>query len=292
MSNKVLVTGPTGKIGRHLVKELIERGASVRIYVRNKVKAESNFIGLSIEYAEGENEDLTAFAKAVTGIDRLFLVTIDPLTEIPMAKAAVAAGVKHIVKLSAAFSTPGADFGTFFQQHGKAEVDIAAVVGKVALTILRPHLFMDNLLGRAEGLKQSNTLYGNDGTAAISSISARDIASSAAGVLVSPIDLHAGMGYTLTGPEAVTDTELVGILSEVTGRTIRYVDVDESAVFSAMVGSGVPTRYALNLTYLGVVYRKEVPEGLRFRTGWVKFLSGREPQSWREFLEENKEVFV
>ncbi|KAJ3097481.1 hypothetical protein HDU97_004848 [Phlyctochytrium planicorne] len=289
----ILVTGATGKIGVYLVKDLIDRGAKVRVYVRNKGKAETSFAGLNVEYAEGDNADLTAFGKACVGIERLFLLSYDYGFEVQTAKVAATAGVKHIVKLSCVFASATEDYGTIMQQHGKAELDIAeALSGNVAFTFLRPHDFMENILTKIGGIKGAGAIYGNYDKTAVASISAKDIAGSAAGVLTAPIELHAGLGYTLTGPEALTGEALAAVVSEVIGKKVSYVNVDEATNISTLVSFGLPQRYALLLAYLGVTYRLRTPTGASFKTGWVKYLSGKEPQTWKEFLVEVKSVFV
>ncbi|KAI8851147.1 hypothetical protein BC829DRAFT_387449 [Chytridium lagenaria] len=267
-SEKILITGSTGKIGIHLVKDLLSKGASIRLYVRNKSKALTTFTDPNIEYAEGANEDLVAFANALKGIDRLFLLSLNYGFEVEMAKTAAAAGVKHIVKLSCIFADLSAETGTIMQQHGKAEYDITAAVGKqVAITYLRPHDFMENTLGKAASAK-TGAIYSNYGTAAISSISAKRY-----------------RRIRRRCPESLTQDDLATIIGQVSGRVVKHVNVDEKAVYETLLGYGIPGKYALLLAYLGVTYRERLPTG-------QSFLSGREPQSFKEFLEENKAVFV
>ncbi|KAJ3113477.1 hypothetical protein HDU96_003344 [Phlyctochytrium bullatum] len=254
-------------------------------------KAEAAFKGLAVEYAEGENEDAAGFAKALNGVERLFILSNNYAHEVELAKAAVAANVKHIFKLSCIFASVGVEPGTIFYQHGKAEEAIlSATAGKAAVTILRPHDFMENIFTRA-GMIKSGAVYGNQGSAALSSISARDIAGAAAGVLTADVSAHAGMAYTLTGPEALTGEELCALTAEVIGKPVKFVAVDESAAIAALKAH-LPERWAVLLAYLSVTYREKLPAGSRFATGWVKYLSGKEPQSWKEFLIENKANLV
>ena len=65
---KVLVTGATGFIGRHLVCRLTEQGIKPRVLVRNPRKLER--LGLAdLETVCGELPDQTVVAEAVQGID-------------------------------------------------------------------------------------------------------------------------------------------------------------------------------------------------------------------------------
>ena len=62
-------------------------------------------------------------------------------------------------------------------------------------TILRPHFFMQNLLGAIDG----NTLRTHLGEGRLGMIDVRDIAEVAARILTAPAS-HAGHIFTLTGP--------------------------------------------------------------------------------------------
>ncbi|KAJ3066245.1 hypothetical protein HDU98_010453 [Podochytrium sp. JEL0797] len=65
----ILITGATGKIGQHLVKELLSRSSNcvVRVYVRDTAKAQALFAtvngGGRVEYHKGDNNDLAALGK-------------------------------------------------------------------------------------------------------------------------------------------------------------------------------------------------------------------------------------
>ncbi|KAJ3097480.1 hypothetical protein HDU97_004847 [Phlyctochytrium planicorne] len=290
----ILVTGATGKVGAVVVRELLSKGASVRVFVRNKAKAEASFKGLNVEYAEGDNSDLKAFGSACAGVERLFLLTLAPVTEPEMAKAAVAAGVKQIVKLSCIFATASSmDYGGFMQMHGQAEVAIMEAVGKTAsVTFLRPSDYMTNILSQGPAVKGQGQFYLNNGKAVISSISLDDIGASAAAVLIAPVDLYNGLGFTLTGPEAIDGDALAAEISVVAGKKVSYVPVDEAAYVAAMAGYGLPVKFCIVLAQLGPAYRLMVPPGSNYVTGWVKYLTGKEPKSWKQFLAENKAVFA
>ncbi|KAI9328327.1 hypothetical protein DFJ73DRAFT_127411 [Zopfochytrium polystomum] len=196
----ILVTGATGKIGQHLVHELVARGATPRVYARNEEKARAAFASLSgggsIEYAVGTNEDLGALAQAARGAERLFLVSNDPHGEPAMVRAALDAGVRHVVKISAVMAGSSHESGTFVWAHGIAERAIQDM--KAPVTVLRPHDFMENFLGSAGTIKAQGAFYGNQGDSCIASIAAKDIAAAAAGVLTAPIEEYAGLTFTLT----------------------------------------------------------------------------------------------
>lgn len=57
-------------------------------------------------------------------------------------------------------------------------------------------------------------------------------------------DGHAGHGYTLTGPEALTSGEQVQILADVLGRTIDFVDTTPAQLASDSIEQGTPAETA------------------------------------------------
>jgi uncharacterized protein YbjT (DUF2867 family) len=71
----------------------------------------------------------------------------------------------------------------------------------------------------------------------IASIDALDIAEVSAGILTSAG--HAGNTYPITGPQALTITEVAAALSTVTGKTIRYANATQQAR-QAWLADGVP----------------------------------------------------
>lgn len=66
------VTGSTGFLGNNLVRQLLERGYSVRALARSKEKAHTVLGGLNVEIVEGDMQDVPGFADQLEGCDLLF----------------------------------------------------------------------------------------------------------------------------------------------------------------------------------------------------------------------------
>lgn len=94
----------------------------------------------------------------------------------------------------------------------------------IAYTFLRPNYFMDNFIHYHPPDKTGN-IYLPWGQGACSCIDARDIAAVASLVLTTA--RHTGKEHALSGPEPLTVAQAAAAIGEVSGRTIRYVDVSD-----------------------------------------------------------------
>jgi uncharacterized protein YbjT (DUF2867 family) len=236
MPMTILVTGATGTIGSQLVSALKGRGdVTVRVAVRDAAKAlkGGNVTPVDFEYTRSD-----LIQKAVEGVEKLFLVTPFSQDQVDLATRLVdfakAAGVKHIVKLSAfgADIEPGIQLGRW---HRTMERYIAG--SGVKYTFLRPNNFMENFINFYPPGQDGN-IYLPWGQGACSFIAGADVAAVAATALTS--GGHENKVYELTGPEAFTIGQAAATLGEVSGRKVNYVDVPEAAAKQAMLGLGMP----------------------------------------------------
>lgn len=234
----ILVTGATGTIGSQVVEALRgTSGVNVRAALRGDARA-NKIAGDNVTTVAFDYDDPASIAAALAGVDKAFLVT--PFVEDPVAlgtrfvDAAKAAGVRHIVKLSAIGCEvePGITLGRL---HRAVEKTIEA--SGVAWTFLRPNNFYENFLNYYGPDAQGN-IYLPWGTGKVSFLAGADIAAAAKEALLG--SGHEGKAYTLTGPSAFGIAEAAQALAEVTGRTITYIDVPEEAAKSAMLGAHMP----------------------------------------------------
>jgi uncharacterized protein YbjT (DUF2867 family) len=76
------------------------------------------------------------------------------------------------------------------------------------------------------------------GDARVSAVDVRDIAAVAAVALTE--QGHEGQTYTITGPAAVTHTEMAGAIAAAIGRDVAFVNVPPDAFAGALGAAGVP----------------------------------------------------
>lgn len=284
--NQVLVTGATGSVGSSLVSELSSRGVPVRVFTRDRDAAVSLFGG-EVHYAVGDFDDLSSVERAVEGVDQVFLASPNhprqDAWERAFIDAAVGAGVRRIVKLSAI----GAEIGSplaFWDTHGRVETHLRD--SDSAAVVLRPAFYMSGLLASAAAVRDAGRLFLPGEEARVAMIDPRDVAAVAATVLARRGD--DGRTYRLTGMESLGFAEVAERLSSVLGRPIVYVDVPPEGARAAMLGSGMPEWLVDNLVILFELIRTGALAGI---TGDVQDVLGREPRRLADFAAEHAKVF-
>jgi uncharacterized protein YbjT (DUF2867 family) len=285
MQTTILATGATGNVGSRVVRELRERSASVRAFVRDPNKAAG--FGDGVKLAVGDFGDSGSVRAALEGVEGVFLAcSNDPLQveyETGVIDAAREAGVRRIVKLSALGAGVGSPVA-FWDWHGRIEEHLRA--SGLPGVVLRPAFSMANLLGSAEGVRHAGTLFAPAGGARIAMIDPGDVAAVAAVALTE--DGHDGETYTLTGPEAITFERVAEELSAVAGRRIQFVSVPDEAARQGMVEQGLPEFVAGQIVAVFGFLRRGDQD---LTTDAMHTLTGREPRGFARFARDHAGLF-
>lgn len=266
-----LVLGGTGRSGVFIAQELRKRGLNVRTASRR---------GADVVF-DWDNQ--ATYAPALAGVDRVYLVT--PIMQITFAHQvavfldlAAAAGVKHVTYLS-----------TYAADEAPAEIDIHAVELDLARrenfthSILRPAWVMQNFSDEHLPLiADAITVPTGRGREAF--VDAADIAAVAVETLVNP-EAHNGAIYSLTGPQALTVSEVASAMTSVIGRPVTHNDLDPEAWIGGAVNAGfVPADYAVMLRWL--TGRIIAGNGSR-PNGDIENVTGKPATSFKEFARRN-----
>lgn len=280
----ILVTGATGRVGRHVVEQLSVRGAAVRALTRDPAKA--NFAA-GVEVAVGDLLDIDAMRSALAGVKTLFLlnaVTGDEFTQAIIAlNLAREAGIDRVVYLSVFDADRAVNVPHFAVKHG-AERMLEAL--GFSATILRPTYFIDNEV-MIQGVVKDHGVYPMPiGSKGVAMADARDIAEVAAMELIRRDQAPGKLPLetiNIVGPDTLTGADAAAIWSEVLGRPIAYGGDDPSG-FEANMGRLMPKWMAYEMRVMAERYVSDgmVPqEGDRERL--VKIL-GRPLHSYRDFV--------
>jgi uncharacterized protein YbjT (DUF2867 family) len=279
----MLVTGATGNVGSHLVRQLRDRGIPVRAFVRDARRAPTP----DVEIAVGDFGDRASVERALDGVERAFLACGNVPGQVDFETgfidAAQAAGVRRLVKLSAASAAVDSPL-LFPRWQGEIERHLAA--SGVPSVLIRPSSLMTNLLMSADAIRHTGRLFAPAGGARITMIHPRDVAAVAAVALAE--DGHEGRTYEPTGPAAITYDDIARDLSDATGHTIEFVDVSDEAARQGMLESGLPPEIAEFLVRLFAALRDGI---VSQTTDTVRTLTGRDPAPFAEFARERAEAF-
>ncbi len=280
----ILITGATGQIGRELIRQLIPTGAPLRAFVRQPARAD---LPASVERVAGDFSEPTTFVPALRGVDHVFLLQNPnpalPAEQAQWLEAARAAGVQHIVKLSALGAQPRSK-ARIARLHGETEQQLEA--SGIGWTHLRPSFFMQNTLAFATTIAREGKFYAPTGAGAMGFVDVRDIAAVAAVTLTQPG--HQGRTYTLTGPAALNHAQVAEIIGATIGRPVEFVDITADQFKAGALRQGLAEWLADGLNELYALVRAGYT-GLV--TADVQTVTGRPPRSFAEFARDHAATF-
>jgi uncharacterized protein YbjT (DUF2867 family) len=285
MSRTILVTGATGTVSRALIDALKASRAAVslRALVRNEARA-GELRGGGVETVVGDLDESESLPRAFEGVDELWLLTAPgpraPENSMNALWAARQGGVKRVVRMSAIGAAHDAPTRNG-RLHALSDQEVQA--SGLRWTLLRPHFFMQNLLGFAAGIERDGNLYFNLGQGRVGMVDVRDIAEVAARVLLDDTGRHDGKIYTPTGPESLSLADVTAELGRATNRAVRYVAVPDEAMRSSLLGFGVPPWIAGMTVEYGRAYAAGWGD---FTTSHVADVLGRAPRSFESFVRE------
>ncbi|MDW3848626.1 NAD(P)H-binding protein [Micromonospora sp. BRA006-A] len=275
----ILVTGATGSVGRHVVGELLDRGERVRALTRTPETA-----GLP-EKAEVVRGDLLrpeTLEPALAGVTRLYLFPV-PDTAEQCVDLAVQAGVERVVVLSSdAVNTRYEVAGDSIDDHEK--VESAVERSGLAWTFLRPVAFAGNTLFWSHSIRAESVVRAAYPQAAQALVHEADIAEVATAALLS--DAHDGKGYTLTGPEAVTQVAQVRAIADAIGREVRFEEMTPEAKRAEMLQYLPADSVDMILGYFAIAERHPDPV-----TDAIERVTGHPARSFADWAVDHADAF-
>lgn len=278
----IVITGATGALNGATVDHLLERvpAEQVGVSVRDIAKAQ-RFADRGVRVRRGAYDDPAALLHSFEGADQVLLVSSnDPQADAvslhrSAIDTAVAAGASRILYTS--HQGAGTDSPFSPARHHAATEQILAGTG-VAWTSLRNGFYAHSLDWLLGPWQQTGTITAPaDGP--VSWTDRADAAEAAAVIL-------AGEGafdgpVTLTATSAVTLDDIAALASELTGRRVRRVVVDDEPWVAQQVAGGSPefvARFTLSTFRAAREGRFAGVDPL------LRELLGREPRTVRDLL--------
>jgi len=274
----ILVIGASGTVGSELSRLLLDAGHTVR-KATSRTPTAPDQVHLNLLTGEGRD---TAFA----GVDSAFFLappghTRQDLLLNPLVDAARAQGVKKVVLMSA---------------MGANAIDTAPLrvaerhleASGLAFNIIRPNWFMQNFnTFWIQGILQQGQIFLPVANAKGSFIDARDIAATAAALLLS--DRFNGQDFDLTGPEALDHHQVAALLSEATGKRIGYTEITPEAMREGLLAAGLPADYADFLLVILGYFKAGYSERT---TNAVETITGRAPRTVAAYARDYKAAWA
>jgi uncharacterized protein YbjT (DUF2867 family) len=248
----IVITAPTGDIGRQVLDRLLDSGEPIRVIARDPSRLPAR-VRERVEIVQGSHGDAAVVDEAFAGADAVFwLVPPDPhgasleATFVDFTRPACAAitrhGVKHVVDVSAlGRGTPLADDAG----HVTASLamdDLVASTG-VAFRALTMPSFMDNLLRQVEPIKQGMFFSPLSGDRRSPTCATRDIAAAAAQLLLDRT--WTGQAEVpVLGPEDLSFEDMAQTMTEVLGTPVRFRQISGEAFKEQLTGRGMSAAMA------------------------------------------------
>jgi len=234
----IVITTPTGAIGRQVLANLLASDEPIRIIARDpsRIPPETRE---RVEIVQGTHDDLEVVDKAFAGADAVFwLVPPTPNAgsvervyldfTAPACAAFRTHGVSRVVGVSAlGRGSPVVGHAGLVTASLAMDAQIAATgVGYRALAMPS---FMDNMLRQVEPIRNQGVFFSPlSGDRKLPTCATRDIAAVAAKLLLdrswSGVD-----SVPVLGPEDLSQNDMAAIMSEVLGKPVRFQQISSEA---------------------------------------------------------------
>ncbi|WP_019932457.1 SDR family oxidoreductase [Nocardia sp. BMG111209] len=239
----IAVTGASGQLGRLVVEALLRREAGPVVAIVRDLDKVADLAARGVEVRRGDYDDVESLDRALMGVRRLLLVSgSEPGNRITQHTNVIRAAERAGVQLLAYTGILRASESPMLlatEHRGTEEVLAGSSVPHV---FLRNGWYWENYLRGLEPALATGVLYGAAGEGRVAAATRADYAEAAAVVLSE--DGHGGAVYELGGDEHLTLTELAAVISEVSGKTVRYQDLSAAEYAEALEKNGVPGGFA------------------------------------------------
>jgi NAD(P)H dehydrogenase (quinone) len=285
-----IVTGASGQLGRQVIENLIAAGASPIIAISRSPEKLAELADKGVDVRKGDFNVPASLTAAFSGGKRLLIISTDDLEpgkRLEAHKNAVAAaakeGITHIVYTSLTNPVEESPI-TFSKDHSDTEALIKDT--GVSYTILRNNLYTDLVLmggGQSIAIGQ-HFAAAAEGTTGY--VTRADCARAAAAALMQETGSSV---LDITGPAAITQSDVAAILSEISGKDIPYIPISTDELVQGMIGAGLPEPMAKVFASFDEAMAKNY---LSVASDDLEKLTGQAGQSARDFLIANKAALL
>jgi NAD(P)H dehydrogenase (quinone) len=227
------------------------------ILVSRDPEALAELAALGADVRHGDFDDPASLPDAFAGGDRLLLIsTMAVGRRVEQTRAALdaagQAGIQHVVYTSLTNPIPGHPSGDVVDEHRQSEEMLTR--SGLSWTVLRNAAYAELQVPLGTVATTYGRLVTNAGDGRVAPISRSDCAAAAVAVLTSAG--HEGQTYEITGAEALTQTDIARLLSDVTGRPVRVMPTGDRRLMWGLLRLGTPKPVARAIVDLGIATRE------------------------------------
>lgn len=242
----IVITGATGKLGRHVLEVLLERSVPAEEIVatgRSLEKLE-DFAAQGVRVTAMDYDDPASVVAALAGASKVLLIASSevgkdrPGQHRTVIEAAKAEGVELLAYTSNANAETNK---TILGQDHKTTEEILADAG-VSYALLRNGYYFENWTDQIQGTLDQGALVGSGGDGLVNAATRRDLAEAAVAVLLG--EDHAGKVYELGGDVAFTLNDFAAEITAATGTTVVYKDLPAAEYVAMLTSVGLPEAFA------------------------------------------------
>lgn len=283
----ILVTGGSGQLARRVLELLLEQGAGPLITTTRSPERLADLAsrGVGVRQADFSlpAEDIVP---AFRGAKKMLLVSTNALEgwgkrfeqHERAIRAAVDAGVRHIVYTSLTFPYPASPV-PLAKDHRDTE-NLLRETG-LEYTILRNNIYAESLLFSLPAAARTGRLRAAAGDGRAACVTREDCARAAAGALLRG---ETRCSYEISGPDALGFADLARIASSLSGREVVYEPMEAEERKQELIDGGMDPM----LAELWVSFERAIAGGMMdLVTRDVERLSGAAPQRVEDFLRQN-----
>lgn len=241
----IAVTGATGHLGQLVIQELLKYGikpSDIVALVRNPEKAKDyKTKGIEVRIADYDKPE--SLMQSLSGIKKLLLISGSEVGKrIEQHKAIIMAARENKVSYIAYTSILAADKSplALAKEHFETEKMIEA--SEIPFTFLRNGWYTENYLMSIPNAIESGEMFGCAGEAKFSAASRSDYAQAAAKVMAT--EGHLRKIYELAGDETFTLNELAKVVGDISGKSVKYINLSEKDYSQLLVKVGLPEAFA------------------------------------------------
>lgn len=238
----IVITTPTGDIGRQVLDNVLKSGETVRVIARDPARLPAD-VHAHAEVIPGSHGDAETIAKALAGADRLFWLVpppgfadsigaeqhyLDFTGPVSQVLAGHGVGVVSVTSLGHGYPAPAGLLTAALSMDALIES-----TGTPYRALALP-FFMENLLRNAQSIKEEGSFsMANAADRPLLTVATRDAATAATALLLDS-SWSGQARVPVVSPDNLTPNEMAAVISEVLERPISYHQIPIEGLRAAL----------------------------------------------------------